>query len=289
MAKKSGNHKTQERRKTWHRHLLEWGVILAFAGAYIAVFKLGGCTMGRLPSGLEWHYIVLTTMLAVIVWAWQKKNLKGNFLWYASIGFLSGLMMFLLVMALFLGLNYLFPRSDPYRRIAVVYGKKTERHFRGPTSYAIGLRFDNGRCFLWDGGYKEYECFQKGDVCAVTLYKGLWGSDVVRDVEVISRRKQLDWHILRALFRDERVSHYGLPMSVRRVTGRDMSGEFRIGLLNLATFEEIDDGKRVFVECTWKRGYGGEHEGQRLTYWYEWRENQLYAVDSTLWSTDEEF
>lgn len=84
------HHKTQERRKIWRKRLIEWAGILIFAGSYITVFKLSGCTMGHIPNGL-WWYIVVPTALAVIVRAWCKKDLKDNVLMYTIIGFLLGL------------------------------------------------------------------------------------------------------------------------------------------------------------------------------------------------------
>lgn len=55
---------------------------------------------------------------------------------------------------------------------------------------------------------------------------------------------------------DGRTSRYGQPVYVMQVraTEGDMGGEFRAGLLNHATFEEIQDGRRKFVECTWVKG-----------------------------------
>ena len=40
-----------------------------------------------------------------------------------------------------------------------------------------------------------------------------------------------------------------------QVREEDMGGEFRVGLLNHATFDEIQDGSQKFVECTWVKGY----------------------------------
>lgn len=246
-----------------------------------------------------------------MVWAAFRKNLdKGTFLLYLIVGFLGGIFLFIFIGTVFLGTNYLFPRSDPYQCKAVVYGKKETHRSRGFTSYYIKLCFYDGRRYAWDGGYKEYDRFQQGDTCEVTLYKGLWGFEVIKDVEVIGSAKHLpcprtvfisllrrfevrsdmlNTNFLHALSRDAHNGHYGVPVSVRQVTGSDMGGEFRIGLLNHATFEVIDSGKRVFVECTWNLGKKDENDERRLTNWYEWRENDLHPVDSMLWSTDEEF
>ena len=52
-----------------------------------------------------------------------------------------------------------------------------------------------------------------------------------------------------------RTSRYGQPVYVMQVREDDMGGEFRVGLLNHATFDEIQDGSQKFVECTWVKGY----------------------------------
>ena len=69
---------------------------------------------------------------------------------------------------------------------------------------------------------------------------------------------------------DGRTSRYGQPVYVMQVraTEGDMGGEFRAGLLNHATFEEIQDGRRKFVECTWVKGYTPDSIRVLLTGWY---------------------
>ena len=90
---------------------------------------------------------------------------------------------------------------------------------------------------------------------------------------------------------DGRTSRYGQPVYVMQVraTEGDMGGEFRAGLLNHATFEEIQDGRRKFVECTWVKGYTPDSIGVLLTGWYEVRSAELCPVDSLEWTEDTEF
>lgn len=69
-----------------------------------------------------------------------------------------------------------------------------------------------------------------------------------------------------------------------------MGGEFRIELLNHATFEEIEDGRRKFIECTWvvcrdSEGAASDY----LTCWYELYGNRLALVASHKWETGWEF
>ena len=88
-----------------------------------------------------------------------------------------------------------------------------------------------------------------------------------------------------------RTSRYGQPVYVMQVraTEGDMGGEFRAGLLNHATFEEIQDGRRKFVECTWVKGYTPDSIRVLLTGWYEVNNAGLCPVDSLEWTEDTEF
>ena len=90
---------------------------------------------------------------------------------------------------------------------------------------------------------------------------------------------------------DGRTSRYGQPVYVMQVraTEGDMGGEFRAGLLNHATFEEIQDGRRKFVECTWVKGYTSDSIRVLLTGWYEVNNAGLCPVDSLEWTEDTEF
>lgn len=90
---------------------------------------------------------------------------------------------------------------------------------------------------------------------------------------------------------DGRTSRYGQPVYVMQVraTEGDMGGEFRAGLLNHATFEEIQDGRRKFVECTWIKGYTPDSIRVLLTGWYEVNNAGLCPVDSLEWTEDTEF
>ena len=90
---------------------------------------------------------------------------------------------------------------------------------------------------------------------------------------------------------DSRTSRYGQPVYVMQVraTEGDMGGEFRAGLLNHATFDEIQDGCRKFVECTWVKGYTPDSIRVLLTGWYEVENAGLCPVDSLEWTEDMEF
>lgn len=292
-----------ERRGKWVGRLAGWAVALSWVAMHIVVFELGGRTIADLPFN-PWWVCVLATLLAVIAGAVSaKKPDKGVFILSALMGFFGGMFLLLLWGTVFLGLNYLFPRSAPYRREAVVYDKEEVCRGRGPTRHYVKLRFTDGRRYSWNADHGEFGRFRKGDTCTVTLYEGLWGSEVIQDVEVATERPfpvallrlavdgpgLPDERALHALGRDARTVRYGLPLSVRQVTGRDMGGEFRVRLLDHAAPEEIDSGQRVFVECTWNLGLDDRHAGQRLTCWYEWRDGSLHPVDSLLWDADEEF
>ena len=68
-----------------------------------------------------------------------------------------------------------------------------------------------------------------------------------------------------------------------------MGGEFRAGLLNHATFDEIQDDSRKFVECTWVKGYTPDSIRVLITGWYEVRNAELCPVDSLEWTEDTDF
>ena len=88
---------------------------------------------------------------------------------------------------------------------------------------------------------------------------------------------------------DGRTSRYGQPVYVMQVREEDMGGEFRVGLLNHATFDEIQDGSQKFVECTWVKGYTPDSIRVLLTGWYEVRNTGLCPVNSLEWTEDTEF
>ena len=88
---------------------------------------------------------------------------------------------------------------------------------------------------------------------------------------------------------DGRTSRYPVYVMQVRATEGDMGGEFRAGLLNHATFEEIQDGRRKFVECTWVKGYTPDSIRVLLTGWYEVNNAGLCPVDSLEWTEDTEF
>lgn len=108
----------------------------------------------------------------------------------------------------------------------------------------------------------------------------------------VGARQEVPGEALQCLInQDGRTTHYGQPVYIMQVraTKGDMGGEFRVGLLNHATFEEIQDGRRKFVECTWVKGYTPDSTRVLLTGWYEVRNAGLCPIDSLEWTEDMEF
>lgn len=108
----------------------------------------------------------------------------------------------------------------------------------------------------------------------------------------VGARQEVPHEALQRLInQDGRTSRYGQPVYIMQVraTKGDMGGEFRVGLLNHATIEEIQDGRRKFVECTWVKGYTMDSIKILLTGWYEVRNARLCPVDSLEWTEDLEF
>ena len=118
-----------------------------------------------------------------------------------------------------------------------------------------------------------------------------WRDYLALHITVGARQEVPSEALLYLINQDGRTSRYGQPVYVMQVraTEGDMGGEFRAGLLNHATFEEIQDGRRKFVECTWVKGYTPDSIRVLLTGWYEVRDAGLCPVDSLEWTEDTEF
>lgn len=109
---------------------------------------------------------------------------------------------------------------------------------------------------------------------------------------IVGARQEVPSEVLQRLInQDSRTFRYGQPVYIMQVraTEGDMGGEFRVGLLNHAIFEEIQDGSRKFVECTWVKGYTPDSIKILLTGWYEVNNAGLCPVDSLEWTEDMEF
>ena len=118
-----------------------------------------------------------------------------------------------------------------------------------------------------------------------------WRDYLALHITVGARQEVPSEALLYLINQDGRTSRYGQPVYVMQVraTEGDMGGEFRAGLLNHATFEEIQDGRRKFVECTWVKGYTPDSIRELLTGWYEVNNAGLCPVDSLEWTEDTEF
>ena len=118
-----------------------------------------------------------------------------------------------------------------------------------------------------------------------------WRDYLALHIPVGARQEVPSEALLYLINQDGRTSRYGQPVYVMQVraTEGDMGGEFRAGLLNHATFEEIQDGRRKFVECTWVKGYTPDSIRVLLTGWYEVNNAGLCPVDSLEWTEDTEF
>lgn len=106
---------------------------------------------------------------------------------------------------------------------------------------------------------------------------------------IVARQETPNEALQRLIDQDGRTTRYGKPVYAMQVRKEDMAGEFRVGLLSYATFEEIRDGRRKFVECTWVKGYTSDSIRILLTVWYEMKKVELCPVDSLEWTEDMEF
>ncbi|GFI11294.1 hypothetical protein IMSAGC007_03767 [Lachnospiraceae bacterium] len=286
--KKAGQSKWRERAKSLGKNLL---FAVVCAAVYLSADALMGRTFLRGANGDILNFVMILVMALPVVLLPVRSWIMGvrdwpSLLLNAFIGWIAGVGLFYLSILVWLGTNFLIPRSEPYERKAVVYGMRAERRYRQAAHNYVNLRFtDNGEWYRYDADYDEYKNLQPGDTCIVTLRNGIWGYPTIRHLQppeksVSPQRdiKSLLNHLnerktdrlYKALSGSDNSSRYGKPICMKYVTAVDMADEFRVGLFNIATFEEIADGKRVFVECTWNLGQKDEYgEEQRLTYWYE--------------------
>ena len=306
--KKAGQRKWRERAKSLGKNLL---FAVVCAAVYLSADALMGRTILRGTNGDILNFVMILVMALPVVLLPIRSWIMGvrdwpSLLLNAFIGWLAGVGLFYLSIIVWLGTNYLIPRSEPYERKAVVYGMQAERRYRQAAHNYVNLRFtDSGEWYRYDADYDEYKSLQPGDTCIVTLRDGIWRYPAIRHLQppeksVSPQRdiKSLLNHLnerktdrlYKALSGSENNLRYGKPICVKYVTAEDMADEFRVGLFNIATFEEIADSKRVFVECTWNLGHKDEYgEESRLTYWYEQRAGALYPVDSVYWDTGMDF
>lgn len=136
--------------------------------------------------------VVAIFLVLYLGWAWITDRVEGwsGFLLHVIIGWLACYVLILFSITVFLGTNYLIPRSEPYQRKAVVYSKKKEHYYRQAAHNYIVFRFlNNGVCFHYDAKLKEFDRLLKGDTCAVTFRDGILGYPVIRDVELKGRKK----------------------------------------------------------------------------------------------------
>ncbi|WP_285815485.1 hypothetical protein [Phocaeicola sartorii] len=107
----------------------------------------------------------------------------------------------------------------------------------------------------------------------------------------IGARQEVSNEALQRLInQDERTPRNLLPVYIMQVREKDMAGEFRVELLNHATFEEIQDGSRKFIECTWVVGRDSVGAASDyLTCWYELCEDEVVLVTSHKWNAGQEF
>ena len=192
--KKRNKRKKQEGWRRKLRSLLVYMVwTLPFASSFEVNWELSGCTIAPFPETIWWG-IIIATMFALPTVVWLQGNMESwiEAVAWAGVGFVAGGFINILWSALFLELNHAFPRSAPYQKTAVVYNREVYDYRRAPTVYGISLRLDDGRAFSWDSGSDGFNHFRPGDTCSVTMYDGLFGFEVVKDVKVVKPVRTTD-------------------------------------------------------------------------------------------------
>ena len=184
--KKAVQGKWRERAKSLGKNLL-FGV--SCAAVYLSADALIGRTILRGVNGDIINFVMIFVMVLPVlllpIRSWVMGDRDGaSLLLNALIGWIAGLGLFYLSITVWLGANYLIPRSEPYERKAVVCGMRAERRYRQAAHNYVNLRFaDNGKWYQYDADYDEYKNLQPGDTCIVTLRDGLWGYPAIQHLQ----------------------------------------------------------------------------------------------------------
>lgn len=184
--KKAGQSKWRKRAKSLWKKLL---FAVVCAAVYLSADALMGRTILRGVNGEILNFVMILVMALPVVLLPIRSWIMGVRDWpslmlNAFIGWIAGVGLFYLSILVWLGTNFLIPRSEPYERKAVVYGMKAEQRYRQAAHNYVNLRFtDNGEWYRYDADYDEYKSLQPGDSCIVTQRDGIWGYPVIRHLQ----------------------------------------------------------------------------------------------------------
>lgn len=187
--KKGSSCKKNAGQRKWRERVWENVKIILFAvpcaALYLSADALLGCSIVRGVNDNIFWLIMMLPVILLPIRSWVKGGKDwSSLLLNAFIGWLAGICLFYLSILVWLGANYLIPRSEPYERKAVVYGLKAEQRYRQAAHNYVNLRFtDNGEWYRYDADYDEYKSLQPGDTCIVTLRDGIWGYPAIRHLQ----------------------------------------------------------------------------------------------------------
>ena len=192
-SKKGSRRKKNARQSKWRERAKSLGRNLLFAVTCAAVYLSADALMGRTilrgVNGDILNFVMILVMVLPILmlpvrsWIMGVRD-RSSLLLNAFIGWIAGVGLFYLSITVWLGANYLIPRSEPYERKAVVYWMKAEQRYRQAAHNYVNLRFtDNGEWYRYDADYDEYKSLQPGDTCIVTLRDGIWGCPAIRHLQ----------------------------------------------------------------------------------------------------------
>ncbi|MDO4335713.1 MAG: hypothetical protein Q4C37_07795 [Bacteroidales bacterium] len=194
--KKAGQSKWRDRAKSLGKDLL---FAVVCAAVYLSADALMGRTILRGVNGDILNFVMILVMALPVVLLPVRSWIRGvrdrsSLLLNAFVGWLAGVGLFYLSILVWLGTNYLIPRSEPYERKAVVYGMKAERRYRQAAHNYVNLRFtDNGEWYRYDADYDEYKSLQPGDSCIVTLRDGIWRYPAIQHLQRIEKSETPLW------------------------------------------------------------------------------------------------
>lgn len=165
-SKKGSRRKKKAGQSKWRERAMSLGKNLLFAVLCAAVYLSADALMGRTilrgVNGDILDFVMILVMALPILLLPIRSWIMGvrdwpSLLLNAFIGWIAGVGLFYLSILVWLGTNFLIPRSEPYERKAVVCGMKAEQRYRQAAHNYVNLHFtDNGEWYRYDADYDEY-------------------------------------------------------------------------------------------------------------------------------------
>lgn len=236
-------------------------------------------------SDMLWACIILFIFIPVL-------TIAGHFLHDLAFEVFGALLVIVFSISVFMTDRLFGKIYPPSRRKAVMKhyeGRKFSRTRRNILFFSLILSVMPAIVLLstaltWMTGNKV-KPVKKVQVEVLQKWK-----DYISIHAIAGARREIPGEALQCMInQDHRTLRYGQPVYVMQVRDKDLAGKFRARLLNHTTMEDVQDGFRKFVECTWIKGYTTDSTRILLTGWYEVNHAAFCPVDSLEWTEDTEF